>query len=988
MGSVKKKSAAKAVGVKSTFKVADDCYIMTAFGKGNESIMEKNIHDRVVFDISENRKFDANINSDNDVLVDVSKGSLMASVELPEKDNNLLQAKRTIEKIYFGRSFNDNIHIQMAYKVMDMKKILSVYANDIIYSINNLLSAKGNQDFLGMFPTMNQFDAARFSVKIIKTGLVEKGDKGIRINADAWNKNKRGALSELDQKMRKYYKKSGGEYVTYKEISRYIIDVLGFSKYEYIESTANNTSAISPSDNENDGSYDTVNKKAKGNLLNVDKFANLYSDMFAVGQKVDAKRVYESIRLLGAMRQTAFHSNEYKSNANKPNSTNYTLLNINETASSDTKKFLDEITVNKFTKVNKNFLSQNNKVNFDIIFSAFPNEDKKELILELYNFSVRKTQKNMGFSIKTLREVLLEEQASLKPLGEKEYDSIRSKLYSMIDFVIYKYYKDDKNNAQENFIDKLRGLVTSKDEEEKKKLYITEAKRLWPNINGTVVRVVIPKIDKCKAGKGGKVDFRIDKQILDSVKKDIEKYENISYFSKAIYCICSFLDGKEINMLLDSLINNFESINSFQDVINQKITKNYCGEDAGFLPAYSLFNDCGKYADELRLVKSIARMNKTQKAAKTSDVNIKKWQYVDACSLLGETNVERIIEELNIGEKKDEKGRKVDHTLRNFLINNVINSTRYNYVIRYVDPKDARAIMQNEKLVSFVISQIDEKQIIRYYKSAFAVESTTDVEEMRKQLTRKLLLVKFDTFTKVSNDRKLNVEKERLKALVRLYLTVLYLLTKSIVRINTSYSIAFAVFERDSSIFNFDMKEKNIDGIKSVSVRENSMVMADYLYEKSDARPVEDIYKKYSDIAPKDLLNKGKPRLTGREKARICVDMNKRFYTNVMFSRFRNIVEHLNAVSSLGNCSGLITKDIESYFDLYHFLVLKALYTNTIKTGGSKYSEEMCQVIKEALTHQSAYKDFLYGVLAPFSYNPARYANLTSKQLFIKSYGN
>ncbi len=40
--------------------------------------------------------------------------------------------------LLIGRTFEDNIHIQLIYNILDIEKIRSVHINNIIYEINNL----------------------------------------------------------------------------------------------------------------------------------------------------------------------------------------------------------------------------------------------------------------------------------------------------------------------------------------------------------------------------------------------------------------------------------------------------------------------------------------------------------------------------------------------------------------------------------------------------------------------------------------------------------------------------------------------------------------------------------------------------------------------------------------------------------------------------------------------------------------------------------
>lgn len=934
-----KKSVAKAIGLKSTFKIKDDDYLMTSFGKGNKAQEEKYIENFSVKDLHDT--FEAAV--DNKSTASIKKEKIgETKVQLPDKDQNQLQAKSVIEKIFFGQVFNDNIHIQIAYNVMDIKKLFSVYANNIIYTVNNLLRMDNDKDFIGTLGTMNNLEAAKIAYEIINSKLITK-DKGKSdyyfIDMKVWLSEKDKSLSALNRIVKKNSVK-GLKY--FENISNCIVHQLNFTDFKYIKSAAE--------------SYEPIKN------MGLDKCANYFSDVFADKDgNINLDYIYECLRLLGIMRQTAFHSDDFKDEANRISNT-YTLFEIDDKATKETRTVLNAITKNKIETINNNFVNTST-VNLNILFSAYPETDKKELIKNYYDFAVRKAHKNIGFSVKTLREVILAEETELKKLDEKEYDSVRQKLYSLFDFVIYTYYLNNDKTAFE-FIDLLRQLTVSKDEEislkdKKLILYKSEAKELWNNIKTIVLNNVIPGVDKCKSNGGIKsLSTEIDDNLKSEILSAIRNSSKLSYFSEAIYCICAFLDGKEINMFLDSMINSFDNILSLIEIAK------YADIDVKFSDNYDFFNNCEKYADELRFVKSVARMNKGKKATKNSNVHIKSFQYYDAAAIFGETDKNRVTTLFKLDERRT-KDYKVDHTLRNFFINNVINSNRYNYVVRFINPTNARAIMKNEALVSYAISDIDDKQIIRYCESTQISYNAKnpDLAEMRASLAEKLLKVDFDTFAKVSNNSEEAVEKERLKSLVGLYLTIIYLITKSLVRINTSYSIAFSIFERDCIIM--DMKAKSTPD-------ENS-----YLIENISFNNKESNYFGLTEYFIKN--NKVNDRV------RNLTLRNQNHYNNYTFRYFRNNVEHLKVVAKLPAYVSDIVK-VDSYFDLYHYLMLRIL-DEGYKGNSSIKNVSTSSEIDKVLGYQSAWKDFLYGILAPFAYSPARYINLSCKNKFIEGYG-
>lgn len=941
-----KKSIAKANGLKSTFKLDDDKYFMTSFGKGNKAQEEKYITGLQVDDI--HNTFSAMVKNDVQTTIKGVVGT--SDVQMPVKDKNQLQAKSVIEKIFFGQPFNDNIHIQIAYNVMDIKKLFSVYANNIIYTVNNLLRMDYDKDFVGMLGTMNDLSKVQAAYSIIETDLIVKNDRGFyrKYKNGPYNFNISALNNEQSRKKLSYIIKKAGYSSNYKgriefsDLSNAIEKDLGFTDFRYIESAAE--------------SYEPIKN------MGLDKCANYFSDVFADKDgNINLDYIYECLRLLGTMRQTAFHSDDFKDEASRISNT-YTLFEIDDKAAKETRTVLNAITKNKIEMINNNFVNTST-VNLNILFSAYPETDKKNLIKNYYDFAVRKAHKNIGFSVKTLREAMLAEESDLQKLNKKDYDSIRQKLYSLLDFVIYTYYLNNDEKAFA-FINSLRQLTVARNEDialEDKKLtlYKTEAKELWNNIKTIVLNKIVQSIDKCKSNGGIKsLSTEIDDNLKSEILSAVQNSSELSYFAKAIYCICAFLDGKEINMFLDSMINSFDNIVSLVKIAE------YANVDMKFLDNYDFFNNCEKYAEELRFIKSIARMNKGKKATKDSKVNIKGFQYYDAAAILGETDEDRITALFKLDERST-KEHKVDHTLRNFFINNVINSNRYNYVIRFINPTSARSIMKNEALVAYAISDIDDKQIIRYCESTQIPynKENPDLKGMRSALVEKLLKVNFDTFAKVSNNSEEAVEKERLKSLVGLYLTIIYLITKSLVRINTSYSIAFSIFERDCMI---------MDKKAETEPDKNSYLIKNISFKNKDSN--------YFGLTEYFIKNN-----RVNDRVRNLALRNQSHYNNDTFRYFRNNVEHLAVVAKLPVYVSNIVK-VDSYFDLYHYLMLRIL-DEGYKGNSSIKNIATSLELDKVLGYQSAWKDFLYGILAPFAYSPARYINLACKNKFIEGYG-
>ena len=165
-----------------------------------------------------------------------------------------------------------------------------------------------------------------------------------------------------------------------------------------------------------------------------------------------------------------------------------------------------------------------------------------------------------------------------------------------------------------------------------------------------------------------------------------------------------------------------------------------------------------------------------------------------------------VIDIMDQKNKPVKNGRK-DNGFRNFIINNVIESSRFKYLVRYGNPKKIRDIANNRTVIAFVLSNIPDEQIRRYYNSCTSVQEPYN-PDMREQLADLITGISFKTFEGVhQNDREFGttqeqiIDKERKKNLINLYLTVVYLLLKNLVYVNARYFMAFYCLERDSNIY-------------------------------------------------------------------------------------------------------------------------------------------------------------------------------------------
>ena len=126
------------------------------------------------------------------------------------------------------------------------------------------------------------------------------------------------------------------------------------------------------------------------------------------------------------------------------------------------------------------------------------------------------------------------------------------------------------------------------------------------------------------------------------------------------------------------------------------------------------------------------------------------------------------------------------------------------------------------------------------------------------------------------------------------------------------------------------------------------------------------------------------------------IKMNMEHSDEWSIRSFRNTVEHIGAVRNAHLYIDDIRK-IDNWYDLYHYLVQRSLMsqyehdsTNTNKEGSYLITrEEVNSKIFEYFDSVSKYKtynkDFVKALNVPFSYNLARYKNLSIDGLFDKN---
>lgn len=872
----KKKSSVKSAGMKSILVSENKMYI-TSFGKGNSAVLEYEVdkvdnNDYNQTQLSSKDSSNIELHGVNEVNITFSsKHGLESGVEISTSNPthrsgesspvrwDMLGLKSELEKRFFGKTFDDNIHIQLIYNILDIEKILAVYVTNIVYALNNMLGEgdDSNYDFMGYLSTFNTY-----KVFTNPNGSTLSDDK---------KKNIRKSLSKFNALLK--------------------TKRLGYFGLE--EPKTKDTNAL----------------------------------------EAYKKRVYYMLAIVGQIRQCVFHDLTDHSEYDL-----YSFIYNSKKVYKECRETLDYLVEERLKSINKGFI-EGNKINISLLIDMMKGYEADDIIRLYYDFIVLKSQKNLGFSIKKLREKMLDEYGFR--FKDKQYDSVRSKMYKLMDFLLFcNYYRNDVV-AGEALVRKLRFSMT---DDEKEGIYADEAAKLWgkfrndfeniaDHMNGDVIKEL------------GKADMDFDEKILDSEKKNAS---DLLYFSKMIYMLTYFLDGKEINDLLTTLISKFDNIKEFLKIMKSSAVDVECELTAG----YKLFNDSQRITNELFIVKNIASMRKPAASAKLT-------MFRDALTILG---IDDKITDDRISEilKLKEKGKGI-HGLRNFITNNVIESSRFVYLIKYANAQKIREVAKNEKVVMFVLGGIPDTQIERYYKSCVEFpDMNSSLEAKRSELARMIKNIRFDDFKNVKQQAKgrENVAKERAKAVIGLYLTVMYLLVKNLVNVNARYVIAIHCLERD-----FGLYKEIIPELASKNLKNDYRILSQTLCELCDDR----------DESPNLFLKKNK-------RLRKCVEVDINNADSIMTRKYRNCIAHLTVVRELKEYIGDI-RTVDSYFSIYHYVMQRCI----TKREDDTKQEEKIKYEDDLLKNHGYTKDFVKALNSPFGYNIPRFKNLSIEQLFDRN---
>ena len=261
-------------------------------------------------------------------------------------------------------------------------------------------------------------------------------------------------------------------------------------------------------------------------------------------------------------------------------------------------------------------------------------------------------------------------------------------------------------------------------------------------------------------------------------------------------------------------------------------------------------------------------------------------------------------------------------------------------------------------MILFVLKGIPDSQILRYYNSYYLDGKKDECDaNMREELANLITGISFKKFEKVHQSNGATAEqsedKERKKSLVNLYLTVLYLLLKNLVYINSRYFMAFYCQERDSFVYRFKPN-------------------------KEDENDRTAFAKKFLNDHPQ------------KKRVQSYLDENMKHSDPWAVRTFRNDVMHLNVLRNLDQFIKDV-KEVDSYYGLYHYLLQRTInnhYHYDVDKGKmteASINDAMREYFGLIEKHGTYCKDFVKALNTPFAYNLPRYKNLSIKELFDRN---
>ena len=958
---MKKVSNIKRMGVKSVHYKDNTVLIDNSFSKQTELLFALEYEDidnltncidiKSLSDKSTVQVKDLQNKKGFELLKTLKHGVLKSSI------NNVKKVSYLQNK--FNISQNNNIEIQIYNNFEDIKKILTTYFNNVLYTINSLYKDVSSDnsfifDKIGSLKVSVDWDnfltndllqkqkweqeyLPNFQKVLNRFGL--KTEKNLQVNyikCLQYVAQKNGYTTNFTTKINEKIKEKLDNLLKNEQNRAHLLK-LALTPVDEFYQGANKISLYK---------YFFKDKRIERIVLN-----KLENDevLKTLQQKIDENQtVYNYLRLFSAIRQYVVHNNQKIKIENN--------THINDNPKRDVAEFAS------------NFAKSNYKY-FCILQDLYGKDE--DVFNKFYEHIIFEDSKGLGVSLQTLKKDVFNLIDFTKDVCIEEFSEYRNKLGTMISYLATIYLKDNAA-VLENVLIKIKECST---QEDKGKVYLNFAKDVIDQFGEfKELREVVKKyVGNIKPS-----------QVFEFYPKSY--LNNQSLFFNAIYVMSKFLTQKESFIMFSKIIGKYQSIKNLLEIANlvdvkikQESLRNH--KTLFVLDVKSTSNEeYQEYLQEYNINKIIQQL-KILKSIRTKDVTTKDYFLNELERIFDLFNCENIsFQEFKNSLSFDEnqqvsKSKFKLKPLKSYLKNEVYLSKQYQYVSNFSSTKICKKITANKNLIKLVINNmLDESNPecmqMRYYiakvyhdfkceivdsKSSNYLLSLEQIDELVDYIHKFKLDDVLDTIFKRST--------KNYKVIVRLYLTVCYLIVKNIVAQNSNYIVQIQDYEnlynKINNLYAIDAKERKIDY--------DLCVVNDFL--KNSPNKTCRSYKQLKSLMEKDYIKDY---------------ISKAEYIDLL-SKYRNAVVHMSVFNDLEAQEfdfSTIT-NVDSYFGLYQILLQQSLKPFAETVWGDKYYNLFEKDNKKQYSTK-----LCIALNIPFAYNISRFNNNTIGQYAIKKYQN
>lgn len=925
---INKTSNIKRMGVKSIHYVDNIVLIEDSFSK-DVNILFENKYEDIDNLMNPEEKHKKNRVEFEDI--DDKPGFYLESNVLNEELKAIVSSVKNtsyVSKKLYGNIDKENINIQIKHNYDDIRKIISIYVNDVIYALN----AYEEVDRIGMLPSFIELADNREKKNIIENTLlpfyfklqeysnIELFDER-KFNAEITNIINNNCSDKIIDNILKTYVK--------KDDIKELLIVNKKDKDLDLSEKVNDESSIYQIiknifyvlTNEFD---EKINFKDSLKFYNKNKnrYKNILKNIPFIKMVFSLENVYDTLRILSSVRQFAAHGYKINISDNK-------LLTR---ATNDINKFFDD-----FYKVNKK--------NIYIVNKYYNNNSSKEF----RNFILYDKAKTLPISINKISNLILEDLSGLNT-------DIKSKVALLLPFIIYKHYQknypfifndniDDKNKYND-FIKEFKSAI------DKDELYLKKKEEIRKKIDlNKLIKLINDNIKKKDK------DFNTEEN--DSTIKI-----NISNELKLLYVFSIYLPKKEANSLFSNLITKLNSINDLVKLVKKFkafdiALDNELIKDEKYKSFFNFENAIKSDElyfyeyDNLNLLKSLRNKQDSVKKLK-GEITSKDLKNIFNSFENSLYDFKDFDSDLN----KDEKGNKVTNKklrkvkpLKQFLRNQVYSSKYYQYIDKYTNTSICKYINKNGAIIRYVLNNMlknDEKNNVThqydYLKGIYERYSKEQISD-KSEIVEKLIKALGELNLKNIKDSIFNELTYDYKSLVSLYFNISYQVVKGIINVNSTYFLAFEEY------INLCDKDRHLIGKNPIY---------DFKFKNE--------YQEDNKVKKDKFIN----QLNSLDNKKEIKFINNNTY---IFKNYRNFVEHVNVLmkkqEGLKNIFDKLLKfnyEELSFFKIYN-LILGLYIDGFIKDYPLEENNKNFQNQVIALNYI-------------FAYNPARFNRITIEKYY------